>query len=279
MENETRCGYIAIVGRSNVGKSTLLNQILGRKISITSHKAQTTRHRILGIKTQEKVQAIYVDTPGFQRQTKKALNRLMNRTARKSIYDVDVIVFMIDAQRWTSEDEVVLDELKSVQCPVVLVLNKVDIIREFAKIIPSSATKSINLDVLEKFISENLPKSVHLFRDDQITNQDDKLLISEIIREKIVRITHQEIPYSTAVSVESMQMKKEVLHIDAIIWVERKGQKIIVIGKNGERLKKVGSSARIDLEKLFGCQVFLSLWVKIKEGWTDDMTILKNLGI
>lgn len=294
MSNDTRCGYAAILGRPNVGKSTLLNKILKQKISITSHKAQTTRNRILGIKTQENIQTIYVDTPGIHKKTTKMINRFMNKAAKSSIYDVDVIIFIIDAKMWLEEDELILQELKKIKCPVILALNKVDLIKDkkqllpiidelskkmsFEEIIPLSATKNTNIDALEKTVHKHLPEGEFLFHDDQVTDRDDKFFVSEIIREKIIRLVHQEVPYAATVNVESMKMQQNVLHIDAIIWVEKKGQKIIIVGKNGEKLKEIGTKARIDLEKLFGSKVFLSLWVKIKEGWTDDARALSSLG-
>jgi GTP-binding protein Era len=295
MQNRTHCGHVAIIGRPNVGKSTLLNRLLGRKISITSHKPQTTRHRILGIKTQKNVQAIYVDTPGMHTETKRALNRLMNRTAKATVCDVDIIIFMVDARRWTDEDEFILNELRSIACPVVLVLNKVDLMQDkkqllpmidvlskkfdFAEIIPLSVRKGTHLDVLEKFVWSHLPEGAHLFSQDQVTDQTDQFLIAEIIREKIMRFAHQEVPYSVAVTVESMKIESQVLHIDAIIWAERPGQKVIIVGKKGEKLREIGSLARHDLERLFNCKVFLSLWVKVKENWTGNENMLSSLGM
>lgn len=295
MSNKTHCGYIAIIGRPNVGKSTLLNRLLSRKISITSHKPQTTRHRILGIKTQKNIQAIYVDTPGMHTNTKRALNRFMNRAAKSAIHDVDIIIFMVDARRWTEEDALILDELKSVTSPIVLVLNKVDLMADktkllpmidmlskklnFAEIIPLSVRKGTNVDVLEHFVWTHLPEGVHLFSQDQVTDQTDAFLVAEVIREKITRLAHQEVPYSVAVTVESMRIEKKILHIDAIIWVERKGQKVIIVGKKGEKLKEIGSLSRHDLERLFDCKVFLSLWVKVKAGWTGNENMLSSLGM
>ncbi len=294
MENERHCGYVAILGRPNVGKSTLLNSILRKKISITSDKPQTTRHQILGIKTQNNVQVVYVDTPGIHKQAKTAINRLMNRAAMTMIYDVDLIVFMIDAKKWTSEDELVLKLLQKATCPIILALNKVDLIKDktrllsiiesfskkmsFAEIVPLSVKKNINVDALEKYINQHLPKQDYFFPEDQITDRDERFLVSEIVREKLMRMTGKEVPYGIAVTVESFEKKDNVLHVNVIIWVERKGQKIIVIGKKGEGLKEIGKQARLDLERHFRCKVFLGLWVKVKAGWTQDEKTLSKLG-
>jgi len=293
--NKKHCGYVAIIGRPNVGKSTLLNEILHKKISITSHKPQTTRHQIFGIKTVENIQAIYVDTPGIHARAKNVLGRFMNRAATAMLEDVDVIVFMLDASAWTQGDELVLKHLQKVKCPVILALNKIDLIKDkkkllpiidemskkmtFASIVPISVTKNINLDELEKLINSHLPENVFFFPKDQITDKDDRFMIAETVREKIMRVTHKEVPYGTAVMVESLQKKDKILHLDVIIWVERKGQKIIIIGKKGEKLKEIGKQARLDLEKMFGCKIFISLWVKVKEGWVDDKRSLTELGM
>jgi len=292
MKNESRCGYIAIVGRPNVGKSTLLNRILGEKISITSRKPQTTRHKILGIKTQDHVQAIYVDTPGIHKTLKRAINRRMNKAASSAIHDVDVIVFIVDARIWHEEDELVLNKIRDAKCPVILALNKVDLIKDkqrllpilearkekmnFLSIIPISAARDINIDQLEKLIYKLLPQDVHFFPKDQITDRDDRFRIAEIVREKLIRATGQEVPFGSVVMVESMKLEKQILHIDVVIWVERRGQKNIIIGKKGEKLKNIGTLARLNLEKLFDCKVFLTLWVKVKEGWSDDERMLNR---
>jgi GTP-binding protein Era len=295
MPIKTYCGYIAIIGRPNVGKSTLLNKLLGKKISITSHKPQTTRHQIFGIKTQNNIQAIYVDTPGIHAKSKHAMGRFMNRAAITMIKEVNVIVFMIDAKVWTDEDDVVLQHLTEVKCPVILALNKVDLIKDkekllpiieqlakkmkFASVIPISVKKDINIKKLEDLIHSYLPENVYFFPEDQVTDKDDRFMIAEVVREKIMRITNQEVPYGTAVVVESLQTKNKILHIDVIIWVERKGQKIIIIGRKGEKLKAIGTQARLDLEKMFKQKVFISLWVKVKEGWVDDKRSLRELGM
>ena len=292
--NKSKCGYIAIVGRPNVGKSTLLNCLLKQKISITSDKPQTTRQRILGIKTEDNVQAIYVDTPGIHKKAKRALNRYMNRAAASMLFDVDVIIFMVDARVWTDEDELVLKKLRSTERPVILALNKVDLIKEkkkllptlqkvsekmnFIEIIPLSVLKETNVQKLEAIALKFLPEAAYFFSDEAITDRDDKFLISEIVREKIMRVTGQEVPYDTTVMVETFKYKEKVLHLDVVIWVERRGQKIIIVGSKGEKMKEIGKKARLDIEKLFNCKVFLTLWVKIKEGWSDNEKTLIRLG-
>lgn len=289
-----RCGFIAIVGRPNVGKSTLMNRVLGQKVSITSRKPQTTRHQILGIKTDENVQAIYVDTPGLHLHAKKAINRYMNRAASTVLNDVDVVVFVVDAARWTEEDENVLSRLKQEKTPVVLVINKIDKLESkklllplidewgkrmaFAAVIPLSAKSGDNIDKLEQTVSAHLPESGPLFPEEQITDRSERFLAAELIREKLMRRLSKELPYAVTVQIEKFSMENEVLHIDATIWVARKSQKGIVIGKSGEVLKEVGQKARIDMEKQFECKVFLNLWVKVMEDWSDSEQQLRQLG-
>lgn len=282
----TRCGYIAIIGRPNVGKSTLLNHLLGQKLSITSDKPQTTRHAILGIKTRGTVQFLYVDTPGIHKTAHRLMNRQMNRAALSQLSQVDVVVWMIDARAWTDEDELILKKLESVSCPVILALNKIDRIKDkkkllpfldtlskkraFAQMVPLSVLKGIHRDELEDAVGHLLPERPFLFPAEQITDRDDRFLASEIIREKIMRATGAELPYDTAVVIEDMRKKADILHIEAVIWVERPGQKIIIVGKKGDKIKRIGTMARGDLEKKFKCQVFLGLWVKVKTGWSDN---------
>jgi len=288
------CGYVAIVGRPNVGKSTLLNKILGQKLSITSHKPQTTRHQILGIKTLEQVQTIYVDTPGLHKKAKHTLNQYMNRVAQQALTSVDVIGFVVEGLRWTDEDEWILTKLQKLTNPVILIINKIDEIQpktallphmealmqkmKFADVIPLSAKNGENVAALEKLLAKFLPQGPQLFPDDQITNRSDRFLVAEIIREKLTRYLHQELPYALTVEIEEFKTKGKILHISAIIWLEREGQKAIVIGEKGEGLKMIGQRARMDLEKIFAQKVFLRLWVKIKENWSDDARALKSLG-
>lgn len=293
-EDNFRSGFVAIVGRPNVGKSTLMNHILGQKISITSSKPQTTRHRILGIKTTDENQVIYVDTPGVHLNAKKAMNRYMNRAATSSIEDVELILFLVEAGTWTEEDENVLQRLKTVKAPVVLLANKVDRIKDkeelfpvlqelsekmdFVSVIPLSALKGSNVQALEKLVHEQLPEAAPMFPEDYVTDRSERFLAAELIREKLMRGLGKELPYSTAVEIESFKEEKGVLHIHALIWVERQSQKRIVIGKGGEKLKEVGKQARLDMVKLFGNKVFLQMWVKVKEGWSDNERILNSLG-
>ena len=296
MNDKSRCGYVAIVGRPNVGKSTLLNHMLGQKISITSRKPQTTRHRVLGIKTDDHVQAIFVDTPGIHRteESDKAINRYMNRAASTAIKDVDLVVFVVDRSKWTDSDEWVLEQVKRSACPVILVINKVDKLEDkstllpwikqieakmdFAEIIPLSALQGSNLDRLEHCINERLPKEDWLFDEDQITDRSSRFMASEMVREKIMRQLGDELPYEITVEIEEFVDSGKSLHISALILVEREGQKRIVIGDKGSRLKLIGQEARIDMEEMFERKVMLKLWVKVKSGWSDDERALRSLG-
>lgn len=289
-----KSGFVAIIGRPNVGKSTLLNALIGEKVSITSAKPQTTRWQILGIKTLNHAQIIYVDTPGLHREEKRAMNRYMNRIASAVILDADVIVFMVDATHWRSEDEMVLKKLHDTVKPVILVINKIDLLEDKAKllpiintlrdkfhfthIIPISAMNEENTQLLQEEIATLLPEGPQLFPEDQITDKSVRFQLAEIIREKLIQVTEEELPYTTTVEIETFQPGDKLTEIGAVIWVERQGQKIIIIGKKGARLKKVGIKARREMEKLLDGKVFLRLWVKVKENWTDDEKALKNLG-
>ena len=289
-----KCGYIAIIGRPNVGKSTLLNRILGVKLSITSRKPQTTRHQILGVKTTHQGQFIYVDTPGIHSGGKKAINRYMNRAASSVIHDVDVLLFLVQALKWTEEDQMVLDKLADVDVPVILVVNKVDKLadkdallpflqdiaarRNFHDVIPLSALKGDNVERLEQCILEQLPENPPVFAEDEYTDRSMRFLAAEIIREKLVRELGQELPYQTTVEIESYKDRENITDIHAVILVEAKGQKAIIIGNKGTRLKNIGTRARKDMEKLLGRKVFLQLWVKVKAGWSDNEQALRSLG-
>ncbi|GAB4289363.1 MAG: GTPase Era [Methylophaga sp.] len=290
-----RSGYIAIIGRPNVGKSTLINRILGQKLCITSRRPQTTRHRILGIKTTEEGQFIYVDTPGLHSENKKAMNRYMNRAAASSIEDVDVILFVVEGLKWNEEDQNVLKRLQQdARAPVILVLNKADKLSdkaellpqieqlssqyEFAAIVPISARKGLNTDVLEQEITKLMPAGEMIFDEDQLTDRSSRFLAAEIVREKLFRYLGKELPYSLTVEVELFEEEGDMYRISAVIYVERSGQKSIVIGKKGEQLKLIGQEARQEMEKLFGCKVYLQTWVKVREGWSDNERMLKNLG-
>jgi GTP-binding protein Era len=294
MKPVEKCGYVAIIGRPNVGKSTLLNGLVGQKVSIVSPKPQTTRNQILGIKTQEGAQAVYIDTPGLHKAEQRAMNRYMNRLASSVIIDADVVVFMVEAARWQADDETVLEKLVDTKAPVILVINKIDLLKDksrllpfidrlqkkfsFAQIMPFSAKKSDKLAELEKIIRQYLPVGPHLFPAEQITDKNKHFQAAELIREKLIQVTEQEIPYSTTVITDSLEQQGKIINISAIIWVEREGQKPIVIGKDGERLKKIGTLARKDLEKLLKSKVFLRLWVKVKSNWTDSERLLQSLG-
>jgi len=290
----SRCGYVAIVGRPNVGKSTLLNHILGQKLAITSRKPQTTRHNMLGIKTEGEVQTIYVDTPGLHKENQKALNRFMNKTAVTALRDVDVVVFVVDRTRWTDEDQMVLERVRFVKCPVLLAVNKMDRLEDKADmlphlqwlqeqlpeatLIPISAQHGHNLEALEELVAEHLPEGEHFFPEDQITDRSSRFLAAELIREKIMRQLGAELPYQVAVEIEEFKYEKGVLHIHGLILVERDGQKKILIGEKGERIKRIGQEARQDMETLFDAKVMLNLWVKVKGGWSDDERALRSLG-
>ncbi len=293
-DGNLRCGYVAIVGRPNVGKSTLLNHLLGQKISITSRKPQTTRTQVLGIKTEEDCQIIFVDTPGLHQVEERAINRYMNRAASSAIRDVDVIVMVIDRTAWTEEDEWVLQRVKQSGLPTLLVVNKVDLLDNKqvllphlqglaekmpeATIVPLSALRGQNLEALEGEIRQRLPHSTHFFPEDQITDRSQRFLAAEMVREKIMRQLGDELPYAVAVEIEEFKQDGAILNISALILVERDGQKRILIGEGGSRLRSIGTEARRDMERLFDSKVMLRLWVKVKSGWSDDERALRSLG-
>ena len=295
-DESTKCGLVALVGRPNVGKSTLLNFILQQKLSITSRKPQTTRQQVLGVKTSGNHQMIFVDTPGLHRNEPKAINRAMNRSATSAMSDVDIVLFLTDRARFTAEDEWILEKLATVKVPVALVINKIDLLDDpkallpeleaiaarelFAEIFPTSALRQKNLDRLEQFLLDEIPEGPHLFPSGQITNRSERFLAAELIREKIIRQLGDELPHTTAVEIESFQSdEKGTSHINAVIFVEREGQKRIVIGSKGSRLRSIGTDARIDMEKAFDNRVMLKLWVKVKSGWSDDIRALRSLGL
>jgi GTP-binding protein Era len=292
--SDYRCGYVSIVGRPNVGKSTLLNHILGQKLCITSRKPQTTRHRILGIVSRDNVQVIYVDTPGIHGEERKAINRYMNRAATSALRDVDVILFVVDALKWTTDDELVLEKLKTAKVPVLLVINKIDTLddkaallpviekltqrMDFAAVLPVSALRGHNLDELHEAVGKRLPLSPPFFDEGQITDRSQRFLAAEMVREKIMRQLGEEIPYELTVEIEEFKKEGKLLRISACILVEREGQKKIVIGDGGSRLKLIGTEARLDMVKMFDSKIMLALWVKVKGGWSDDERALKSLG-
>ena len=294
---QARCGFAALVGRPNVGKSTLLNALLGRKLSIVSPKPQTTRTRLHGVLNRPGLQIVFVDLPGLHARQPRALNRFMNRMALASLADSDVNLFVVEALRWTDEDEQALAELRQAGRPILLLVNKVDRIRprekllpyleqvshkaEFAGIIPVSALKKDNLERLPELIATHLPESPLLFPPEHVTDASERFMAAEIIREKLTLRLQQELPYGIAVEIEAMgELEDEPgkLLIQAVIWVERAGQKAIVIGKGGAQLKEIGTAARLDLKAHFGRPVHLELWVKVREGWSDDERVLRRFG-
>lgn len=295
-EVQSRCGYVAIVGRPNVGKSTLLNHILGQKLSITSRKPQTTRHNLLGIKTDEKsrTQFLFVDTPGLHQEHKKALNRYMNHAVTTAIRDVDVIVFVVDKLQWLVEDDLVAKRLRDTKVPVVVVVNKVDQIEnkeilfphlqhlldalKVQDVVPVSALQNQNVDRLLEVIRSHLPENDYFFPEDQLTDKSSRFLAAELIREKITRQLGDELPYQMTVEIENFKQEEKIIHIDALILVEREGQKRILIGDKGARIKQIGQQARQEMEALFDSKIMLKTWVKVKSGWSDDERALRSLG-
>lgn len=291
---QTKCGFIAIVGRPNVGKSTLLNHLLAQKISITSRKPQTTRHNVVGIKSEGSVQMVFVDTPGMHLGHDKAINKAMNRAATSALKGVDVAVFVVDKDQWTSEDEAVLGALKTEACPVIVALNKLDQLGNKndilphlgrlqeklsgAELVPLSALKNQNIDTLEKLIEAHLPQADFYYPQDQVTDRSMRFMAAELVREKITRQMGAELPYQVAVEIEEFTEDKGLITISALILTEREGQKRMLIGNKGEKLKTIGRDARTDMETLFDCKVMLNLWVKVKSGWSDSERALKSLG-
>lgn len=287
-------GIVTILGRPNVGKSTLINALVGTKVSIVSHKPQTTRHRIQGVLHHPDGQIVFVDTPGLHSGEKRALNRFMNEAATAAVHDVDVVLLVVEAGRFTDEDQAVLQRLKGLQTPVGLVINKIDrlenkaallpeleklsALRDFAFVVPLSAEKRANLEGLIKEIQARLPEGPPLYPADMTVGHDAAFATAEIIREKLIRSLHQELPYATTVSIDSIEQDGRLQRINATIWVERDGQKAIVIGEGGETLKRIGTSARRELERLNGGKVFLKLWCKVRENWSDDPHALRLFG-
>ncbi len=294
MSEVFHCGYVTIIGRPNVGKSTFLNKILGQKISITSNKPQTTRWHLLGIKTSLTSQVIYVDTPGLQTKYNNAMNRHMTREVMASLANVDVLVFMIESMKWTDMDEHILNLIKDRSAPVILAINKIDKIKNkekllpfikevsskmgFLKILPISARKGDNIDALENVVKALLPEAPPEYPDDQLSDQSERFFAAEFIREKLIRKLGDELPYRLSVSIDQFVLEENILHINANIWTVSRSQKKIIIGKDGSVLKAVGEQARRDMEGMFGHKVFLQTWVKVKKKWVDDIQALKQLG-
>ena len=294
LDEEYRCGYVALVGRPNVGKSTLMNDILGQKLSIVTAKPQTTRQQIAGIKTTDRGQVIYIDTPGIHLAAKKALNRYMNRIARASFHDVDLVLFLVEAGRWTKQDENVARSLKAVDVPVILVVNKIDLVPDktrllafldkdvksdrFAEVLLVAAKSGDGVGHLEDRVLERLPFSRPFYDEDQFTNRSERFLAAELVREQLMLRLHQELPYALTVEIEEFKREGGVLRIGAIVWVERENQKQIVIGKGGDVLKQVGTRARHALQELFEEKIFLRMWVKVSRDWSDNVRALKQFG-
>ncbi len=295
MNDDFRFGYVALAGRPNTGKSTLLNCLTGHKVSITSRKPQTTRHRILGIRTSSTSQIVFVDTPGLHASTGNALNRMINKTAQQSLVDVDVIVIVCSAQRWTSEDDWVMDRLRQFSTTMILAINKIDRLRDkrsllpfikqvngkgvFEEIVPISAQKKLNIEELVKTIQAKLPIGSALFPQTQVTDQSETMFAAELIREQLFCQLGQELPYSSTVVIDRFsQDDKNLLRIEASVWVEKPGQKGIVIGQKGNRLKIIGEQARKQIEQILNTRVFLNIRVKVKQGWADNTATLRNLG-
>ena len=289
-----RSGFVTLLGRPNVGKSTLINHLVGRKVSITSRKPQTTRHRILGIVNREDSQIVFVDTPGVHGGRGKAINQLINRTARASLEGVDVVVMLIQAQGWHTDDTRVLKLTERSKAPVILAINKVDMLKRkesllplieecrgrhaFADIVPISARDGHNLEALTDVISRRLPVAPACFPPDQVTDRSAQFMAGELVREQLFRRLGEELPYATAVRVERYQEDPDRVQVEAQIWVDRDSQKAIVIGRGGERLKTIGSQARLAMEKSLGRPVVLKLWVKVRSGWADNKAVLNSLG-
>ena len=287
-------GYCAIVGRPNVGKSSLLNRSIGQKLAITSAKPQTTRHSIIGVKTREEGQIVYVDTPGIHQRGDQAMNRYLNQTARSVLSDVHIILFVVEALRWTAEDEAVLASIAAARSPTILVVNKVDRVKikhkllpflsetaarmAFAEVFPVSATNGENIEAMERGILNLLPQGENYFPEDQLTDRSERFFASELIREQLTRRYGKEIPYALTVEIEKFEEAAHLYRIHALIWVERAGQKNIIIGQKGAALKETAKQARIAMERLYGKKVYLEIWIKIRKSWSSDEQALINLG-
>jgi GTPase len=290
----SHCGYIALIGRPNVGKSTLLNKVLDCKLSITSRKPQTTRHSILGLRTDSDYQFVYVDTPGIHQNSAKTINKMMNKSAINVLHDVDVIVFILDGTRWKEEDDHILSMIKKVSSPCFLVINKIDKItdkmqllprieelsklHDFAGIIPLSAKTGTQVETLHQQLKPLLPAGPHLFPEDQNSDRSVRFMCAELIREKIFRLCDQEIPYSATVDIELFEEEDKLVKIHALILVDKESHKRMIIGDKGSKLKEISTRARIDMQHLVDKKVFLRCWCKVKSGWSDNEKMLKELG-
>jgi len=289
-----RCGYVALVGRPNVGKSTLLNALVGQKVSITSPKPQTTRHRIVGILSEPGFQAIFLDTPGLHARLHRGLNRAMNRAALGSLVEADLLLAVVDATRFTREDEAVLERVRQSGKPAVLIVNKCDKVKPrekllptlerlsamhaFDAVVPLSALRGDNVERLKDVIAPLLPEGDAVYAGDQVTDRSERFLAAEIVREKLTRVLQDELPYGISVEIERWEEEDGRLLVGAVIWVEREGQRKIVIGESGQRLKEVGQAARLDINEMLGRRVHLELWVKLRENWADNEAALRQFG-
>ena len=294
MPDPHRCGQVAIVGRPNVGKSTLLNRLIGQKLAITAHKAQTTRHSILGVKTRPGGQILYVDTPGIHERQDHALNRYLNRTARSALEGVDLVLFVVEAGRWTREDQKVLEDLKRARIPSVVAVNKIDLLRrrddllpflaeldarqDFAALVPVSARKGDQVEALERVILDLLPEGPPLFPADQLSDRPERFFAAELLREQLTRRYDAEIPYRLSVEIEQFREEGNLYRIHALVWVERPAQKAILLGKGGQAMKATASRAREEMERFFGRKVHLQVWVKVRKSWSSDERALADLG-
>jgi len=294
MSDHKHAGYAALVGRPNVGKSTLLNRLLGQKMAITSHKPQTTRHRILGVRTDQRGQVVYIDTPGMHQRGNKAMNRYLNRTAHTSLADVDLALFVIQALTWHAEDEQVLKAIEQANVPAIAVVNKVDTVQprekllpflselgqrhRFLEIIPVSARQGTQVDKLNELVIEHLPQGEPIFPEDQITDRPERFFAAEILREQVIRRYHKELPYSVTVDIERFEEQPDRYVIGAVIWVEREGQRAILLGHQGSAMKEAASAARQNMVEFFGTRVHLDVWIKVKKSWSSDEASLAQLG-
>ena len=286
----TRCGYVAIIGRPNAGKSTLFNRLVGQKISSVSYKPQTTRHRILGVRTETDSQFVYVDTPGIHLGGKKLLNRVLNKNATNALYDVHLIYMLVDGGSWTREEDHILRQLQQVECPVILVLNKIDKLKQreqlfellsrsserydFAEIVPISALKRDNIDSLVNVSKQYLPESEFFYNEEYLTDRSTNFICAELIREAAFVFLDKELPYDTHVEIEKFDSEKTSVHISAVIWVEKDSQKSILIGKKGDMLKKIGTRSRLSMERQLGFKAHLEIWVKLKKDWQDNPQVV-----
>ena len=290
----TYCGVVSIAGRPNVGKSTLLNRLIGQKLSITAHKPQTTRHSILGIHTDEERQVIYVDTPGIHVTGRHKLNQVLNRTASSSLHDVDVVILLVQAMVWNDDDQRAFDLVSNCGVPFFMAINKIDTIKHKKDLLPFltkiprheqlrevflvSARKGAGIGALTDAVHQLIPEAPWRYGEDELTDRSSRFLAAEAVREQLTRLLSAELPYALSVEIETFEESADLLRIGAVIWVDKNSQKSIVIGKGGSQLKEVGTRARATLETLFGNKVFLQLWVRVKEGWADDERALRSLG-